>query len=257
MVKTEPGIDIRKPTSDDRDEKVAPEVARDGVSVRDEGDRYVVEVSGNAGNGSASHLVKLLRELDPEEHPLLTLDLREATELSPLVIHALLCAWERRWCQPGSIRVLTAPGSIQQYLDSLRLHNVLIVEHAGSVGELQISCHSSEEWEAAQKATVERLRTLLLAAQNRDLPVLKALARQATPLCVASGAPEGGTAFGTWCTHCPMTDRYGGCRPLMDQMLRAAAKDDWDVAELLIMALIGEAAACTDCDRQASAEDRC
>ena len=256
MIVTNPDVSPGESLASHQEGGALSEVYRDQVLVRDEGNRTVLTVTGNAADVNGARLVTALRELDPVEHPLLTLDLREATGISPLVVHALLAAWERRWCQVGCIRAITGPGAVQQYLDSLRLHNVLVIEHSDSVEDARISHYSSKGWETAQTATVEQLRTLLLAAQNRNLSLLKALAWEATPLCVASGALEGGTASGCWCAHCPMTERFGGCRPLVDPMPRAAGLGDWEVAELPIMALIAEAAACTGPEHQTSPGDK-
>jgi hypothetical protein len=100
------------------------------------GDRATLAAESNIRGEVADALSATLRDLDPGETPLLALDLRKATALDPLVIHALMHAWERRGRQSGCVRVLVTPGPVQQYLDRLGLDHAFDIVHPGELGEL-------------------------------------------------------------------------------------------------------------------------
>lgn len=216
---------------------------RNGLTVEKVGDRTVVTVSGDVRR-RAQEVSNVIQHLDRSQHPRLTLDLRGAASIDPLVVHALLRAWEARDRAFGCIRVLTRPGDVARYLHGLRLEHALDFQHqqpADSGPEI-----TPDEWEAAQIGTIRHYRELLAAAQQRDLPRFERLARMAHPICHAAGAPEGGPAEGPWCATCPLAQVYGGCQPLIDQMIRAAHAANWEAAQMLVLALMAEAAGTGD-----------
>jgi hypothetical protein len=202
----------------------------------------VLAASGDVVGGVARNLSAGLAQLDPATCPSVTLDLRGATSVDPPVAVALMRAWDRRARRPGSVRVLVSPGAVARFLDMLGLGQV--VETAGPRPSRagKVPAAERERWEQARRGSVARYHALLEAAHERDLASLQRAAREAHPICVASGAEPGGSAFGEWCEQCPMAGQYGGCHPIIDQMLRAAGQANWEAAELLILSLIAEAA---------------
>jgi len=97
-------------------------------------------------------------------------------------------------------------------------------------------------WSLTQQGAMEQYHLLLRAALERDLNTFVELALAATPICEAAGAEPGGTAFGEWCGLCPLRQQYGGCRPIITQMVRAAEQGNWEAAQLLVLSLIAEVA---------------
>jgi len=106
------------------------------------GERAVLTATGDICGEAAEELAGIARRLDPIEMPLLTLDVREVTALDPVVIHALMHAWERRGQERGCIRILAAPGSVLQYLDLLGLQRALDIVLSGKLGERLLSASS-------------------------------------------------------------------------------------------------------------------
>lgn len=209
------------------------------ITVEPHGDRTLITASGNV-RVRAQEVANIIQHLDPFEHPRVTLDLRKAHTISPLVIHALMRAWERRDRTFGCIRVQTAPGEVARYVQQLRLEHALDLQH--EIGEAGGPTLQPIQWEAAQLGSIEHFHRLLDAAQAKDLDRFLSLTHQAHPICEGAGAPAGGTAIGKWCGHCPLAEQYGGCHPLLDQMNRAAHAGNWEAAQMLVLALIAEIA---------------
>jgi len=210
---------------------------KDDVTVADRGDRSVVVVSGDTLT-LGGEVASALHHLDPREHPCIVLDLRDVTRVNPLLIHALLRAWERRNRQFGAVRVLVSPGPARDYLVSLRLEHafeVICVEDSPA-----LPAKSWELWRRAQYESIEHYNHLLSAVMNHDLPEVKRLGRKAHPLCVVAGAAPDGGACGKWCSHCPLLQQYGGCHPVIDRIIRDSAGANWDASQHLVHALIAE-----------------
>jgi hypothetical protein len=228
---------------DEEPDAVAAEPARNEIAVGTANDRTLITAAGDV-RARAQELSNTIQHLDPFEHPRITLDLRDANSIDPLVVHALLRAWEHRDRAFGCVRVLTGPGDVARYLHGLRLEHALDLQHPHPPeGAPEIT---PAEWEIAQIGTIQHYRELLQAAQQRDLPRFERLARLAHPVCEVSGAPGEGPAVGHWCTHCPLAQVYGGCQPLLDQMIRAAHAANWEAAQMLVLALIAETAGTED-----------
>lgn len=202
----------------------------------------VLAASGNVVGAAARDLAAGITQLDPTTSPKVTVDLRGATSVDPPVAVALMRAWDRRSHRPGSVRILASMGPVARFLDLLGLSQVMDMAGPESHAPERLPVVGREVWEQARQSAVQRYHALLEAAHRRDLAVLKRTAQEAHAICVASGAEPGGTAFGEWCEECPMREQYGGCHPLVDQMLRAAEQGNWEAAELLILALVAEAA---------------
>lgn len=209
------------------------------VTVEPHGDRTLITASGDV-RGRAQEVANIIQRLDPFEHPRITLDLRKAHTISPLIIHALMRAWERRDRTFGCIRVQTVPGEVARYVHQLRLEHALDLQH--EIGDAAGPALQPVQWEAAQLGSIEHFHRLLDAAQAKDLDGFLSLTHQAHPICEGAGAPAGGTAIGKWCGHCPLAEQYGGCHPLLDQMNRAAQAGNWEAAQMLVLALIAEVA---------------
>jgi hypothetical protein len=212
------------------------------VSVSEGGQCPVVVASGHVVRGAAQELVAALERLEPEPCPQITVDLRGAFSVDPVVVHALLHAWERRQRRPDSVRVLVIPGPVQRFLDMLGLEHALDVVHPGDEPATPLPVLAPAEWQAAREGALEHYQHLLAAARVRDVEQFAAAARLAHPLCVAAGAPAGGLAFGEHCSDCPLRKEYGGCQPLLAQATRAAERGNWDAAQLLLLALIAQVA---------------
>src|SRR3954465_9805764 len=87
-------------------------------------------------------------------------------------------------------------------------------------------------WSLSQQGALEQYHCLLRAALEHDLRAFVELALATTPICEAAGAETGGTAFGEWCEQCPLHRQYGGCRPIVGQMVRAAEQGNWEAAQM-------------------------
>jgi hypothetical protein len=211
------------------------------IGLHEEGERTVLSLQGCATGDPGLRLASQLQHLSVIEHPDLTVDLRGCKCVDPIVVHALMHAWEQRNREFGCIRVLVSPGPVARYLDVLGLGHALDVVHDDTGLVLDVLPRSSAEWEPIQEETVEHFHRLLAAARRHDLTELRRESQQAHALCVAVGAHPSGDAFGPWCAHCPMRAQYGGCQPLIDHMLRAGAHNDWKTAQLLILTLVSEA----------------
>jgi hypothetical protein len=203
------------------------------------GDRAVLAAEGAVHGDVADALAAALRDLDPGEAPLLTLDLRRASSLDPLIIHALMHAWERRGRQWGCVRLLVSPGPVQQYLDRLGLDHAFDLVHPGELAELPRN-GDPQKWRQALAESLLHYRRLLQAIDATDAGELRLVAAQAHPVCIAAGAAQGGTAFGKWCQDCPLRKDYGGCQPVIAQILRSASLKDWESARRLVLALIAQ-----------------
>src|SRR4051794_32028743 len=97
-------------------------------------------------------------------------------------------------------------------------------------------------WPRSQEGALEQYHCLLRAAREHKLSAFVELALATTPICESSGAEPGGTAFGEWCERCPLHHQYGGCRPIVGQMVRAAEQGNWEAAQLMVLALTAEVA---------------
>jgi hypothetical protein len=203
------------------------------------GDRAMLAAKGDVRGEVADALSAALRDADPDEAPLLTVDLQRANSLDPLIIHALMHAWERRGRQWGCVRVLVTPGPVQQYLDRLGLDHAFDIVHPGELGELPRN-GDPQKWRQALAESLLHYRRLLEAIDAADAGELRLVAEQAHPVCIAAGAAPGGTAFGKWCQDCPLRKDYGGCQPVVAQILRSAALNDWGSARALVLALIAQ-----------------
>ncbi len=214
--------------------------AADGEVRLVEGERPVLVATGIIGRTHAAELADQIRALDPQTVPTLTVDLRAATSLDPLVVHALLHAWERRQESYGSVRLLVSEGAVERFLDALGLERAFVITRPEEQSTDAPPVLTGEEWRAAQRETAAHYQRLLDTARREDLPALRAAALEAHPICVASGAQAEGPAFGHWCDHCPLRHQYGGCQPLLQHAVRAAEHGNWEATELLLMALIAE-----------------
>lgn len=194
---------------------------------------------GTVAGDTAVELAALIEQLDPKDHPRLTLDLREATSLDPTVAQALLQAWERRGQERGSVRVLVSPGAVERFFDALGLERAF--EIARGEAEEEAPVPSPAVLKDSLRGSVRHYHELLELARARDLTGLRKAAQEAHPICVAVGAKPGGAAFGPWCEDCPLRWQYGGCRPIIGHIVQAAEHGNWDAAQLLIMSLIAEA----------------
>jgi hypothetical protein len=228
-------------------QELGPEEHRAAVVSAPAGDASAPLVArGDVIGEAAQQLDRAIRTLDPVTHPLLTLDLRRATALDPLVIHSLLHARQRRGDQWGTVRVLVAPGAVERFLNHPRFQRLFDIVHPGE-GEADRPPREipAAAWEPAQLGAIEHYHQMLDAARRHDAAALRALAGQAQPVCVASGAEPEGPASGEWCDDCPMRHVYGGCQPLISHLLRAAEAGNWEAAQLLVLALIAEVAGVT------------
>jgi len=214
------------------------------VAISTAGERPVVAASGHVKGTTAAELAAALERMDPEQYEGVTVDLRSALSLDPLVVHALLHTWDRWGQKPDSVRVIVTPGPVHRYLDTLGLDRALdLVEPETESGtEAPRLETGADTWPLAQQGAVDHYHDLLKAARTHDLHRFERLARTATPICVAAGARAGGAASGDWCERCPLHHEYGGCRPIVAQMIRAANAGNWDAAQLLALALIAEVA---------------
>lgn len=224
-----------------------------------EGHDLILTARGAVIGEAAQDLASQLADLDPEDSPVMTLDLREATALDPLVVNALLKARERRSGDQaedqgpeGDVRILVCPGRVQKFLDSLRLEHAFEVVHeeAQQFGTMPIPLVEADTWSSVRMGSVEHWHELLAAARRHDLVAFLRLSGESHPICVAAGADPGGPAFGAWCAACPLHALYGGCRALLDQANHAVELGNWDAAQLLVLALIAEAVG-MDLDRGA------
>jgi hypothetical protein len=208
-----------------------------------EGTRTCLQARGAVYGEAAKELASALARLDPNQHPLLTLDLREATGLDPSVVHGLMHAWERRGQQRGCVRVLVSPGPVQRFLDSLGLQRALDVDqerHPAPEEEALAWFADTGTRREALEGALGHYRQLLDAMRRRDLEATRTLAAEAHSVCVAMGAAPGGHAIGEWCERCPMREAYGGCQPVLAHAVRAADRGAWEAAELLVLALMAE-----------------
>lgn len=217
-------------------EEVDPPERTSAVRLEPAGDRLLI-TPGPPGANQSGAVAEAVRELDPLTHPRLTLDLRECETTDPVVVHALLRAWERRDRAFGSIRVLTRPGPAERFLLALRLEHALDIQRDQAVRQ---PMRGDPGWVNARLGTVGHYHQLLAAAQQQDLARFETLAAAAHPVCVEAGAHPQGHAVGPWCTECRLAARYGGCRPLLDHMIRAARTGNWEAAQLLVLTLIAE-----------------
>src|SRR5205814_2833557 len=120
----------------------------------------------------------------------------------PMIIHALMHAWERRSRQWGCIRVLVVPGPVQQYLDRLGLDHAFDVVHPGEFDELPRN-GDPQKWRQALSESLLHYRRLLDAIETGDAGEFREISEQAHPVCIAAGAVPGGRAFGKSCQACP------------------------------------------------------
>lgn len=228
---------MRHPTREQEweDELDAP-VSSSVVRLEPVGDRLLI-VPGPPGPDHSQVVAAAVQGLDPLAYPRVTLDLRECDTADPVVVHALLRAWERRDRAFGSIRVLTRPGPAERFLRSLRLEHALDIQREDAVHQ---PLRGDPGWVNARLGTVGHYHRLLSAAQQRDLARFETLVAAAHPVCVEAGAHPQGHAVGPWCTECRLAAQYGGCRPLLERMVRAARAGNWDAAQMLVLALIAE-----------------
>jgi hypothetical protein len=208
-------------------------------------ERALLVATGDLVGQAGIELADTLRHLDPKQYPSLTLDLRGATTLDPLVIHALLHARERRGDEWGCIRVLVAPGPVDHLLSVPRLQRLFDVVRLDLPNQERVAAQSAQPAldEKTVSGAVQQYHRLLDAARARDLTLFQQLAGEAHPICVAAGAKPEGPAVGPWCEHCPLRREFGGCSPLIAHMLHAAEGGHWDAAQLLVLSLIAEAVA--------------
>lgn len=95
----------------------------------------VFAAQGDLLRDAAQDLAAQIERLDPRAFRVLTLDLRYATAIDPLVVHALVRARELRTAGVGStepegeVRIVVSSGPVQQFLDSLRLDHCFEVIH--------------------------------------------------------------------------------------------------------------------------------
>jgi hypothetical protein len=179
-----------------------------------------------------------MRTLDPEQAPQFTLDLRRATTLDPLVIYALLNAWERRGRQWGCVRVLVTPGEVQQYLDSLALEQALDIIHPGEDDEDE---GDPGRLRRALPGTIAHYRHMLEAIREQDLAALEAMAQQAHPICLASTPARDAPCGERGCPDCPIRREHGGCERLITRVLYSARFHDWHAAEELVLGMVAHA----------------
>jgi hypothetical protein len=208
---------------------------------RETGGGAVLVAEGHVVGEAARELVAGLEQVAPGPAETVTVDLRGALSLEPVVVPALLLAAARR-PRPGGVRVLVTPGPVQRFLDLLDLEPVVELVHPGEDEEEPLRVLPAEEWRAAREGAIRHYEQLLASARRHDREAFAAAAAAAHPICVASGAEPGGRAFGEWCDRCPLRAEYGGCQPLLEQATRAAEHGNWDAAQLLVMALIAEVA---------------
>jgi hypothetical protein len=209
-----------------------------------ESDGPLLVALGDVLGEAAEQLAVEIRRLDPHAHPSFTVDLRQATAIDPLVIHALLHARNRRGDEWGAVRLLVAPGNVERFLNHPRFHRLFEIVHSEEEGASEPADFAGE-WEPALLGSLDHYHHLLEITRRRDLPALRAAAQEAHPICVAAGAQPGGPVFGEWCRQCPVRHVSGGCQPLVAHMLRAAEHGNWEAAQMLILSLIAEASGVT------------
>jgi anti-anti-sigma regulatory factor len=211
-----------------------------GIAGLVEGNGAVIVASGDVLGDAAQDLALEIRHLDPAAHPVVTLDLRQATALDPLVVHALLHARQRRGDEWGRVRLLVAPGRVARFFSLPRLQRLFDVVVTGDESDAPGRTRFGGDWDTALVGSLEHYHQLLELARQGDLPALRRAAAAAHPICVGAGAEPGGPASGEWCRNCPVRHLYGGCQPLVDHVLRAAEQGNWEAAQLLILSLIAE-----------------
>jgi len=202
-------------------------------------ERPVLKAVGSVRHGLAQELVSALNHLDPDQIPQFTLDLRQATSLEPLVVHALMAAWERRWRQWGCVRILVAPGEVQRYLDHLALERALDIIHPGETSEAD--GRADPKWlRRALPGTIAHYRHMLEAIRAEDFAALEVMAQQAHPICIASSPSQRETPSNE-CSDCPVRHEQGGCERAITRVRYAASFYDWHTAEELVLALVSRA----------------
>ena len=92
------------------------------------GERAVLTAEGDVRAGVAEALSSALRDLDPEETPLLTIDLQRASSLEPLVIHRVFHDLALR--QPDRAFALAT-----------RLHTIVLLVSALAIGAGVLGAH--------------------------------------------------------------------------------------------------------------------